>query len=91
MRGTELLPPGRGSIVAISAPGVRMHGQERWSMLLLCLGLLAPALLPAAQKQEQDKTTLPARTPSRERRFFATTAQRVTELMDEGMDQHQLH
>ena len=65
MRGTELLPPGRGSIVAISAPGVRMHGQERWSMLLLCLGLLAPALLPAAQKQEQDKTTLPARTPSR--------------------------
>ena len=47
-----------------------MHGQERWSMLLLCLGLLAPALLPAAQKQEQDKTTLPARNPIEGAKIF---------------------
>ena len=32
-----------------------MHGQERWSMLLLCLVLLPAVMLPAAQKQ--DKTT----------------------------------
>jgi hypothetical protein len=66
-----------------------MHGQERWSILLLCLVLLAPVLVPAAQKQEQDKATCQPVTPSRERRFFATTAPRVMELMDEGMDQHQ--
>ena len=47
-----------------------MHGQERWSTLLLCLGLLAPALLPAAQKQEQDKTTLPARNPIEGAKIF---------------------
>ena len=39
---------------------VNMHGQERWSMLLLlCLVLLPAVLLPAAQKQ--DKTTSSAR------------------------------
>jgi hypothetical protein len=69
-----------------------MHGQERRSMLLLCLGLLAPALLPAAQKQEQDKTTLPARNPVEGAKIFRYyTAPSVMELMDEGMDQHQLH
>jgi hypothetical protein len=67
-----------------------MYGQERWSMPLLCMLLLSAVLLPAAQKQEQDKTTLRRVTPSRDRRFFATPAPRVTELMDEGMDQHQL-
>ena len=43
-------------------------------MLLLCLGLLAPALLPAAQKQEQDKTTLPARNPIEGAKIFHTLA-----------------
>ena len=38
-----------------------MHGQERWSMLLLCLILIPAVLLPATQKQ--NKTTSPARNP----------------------------
>ena len=36
-----------------------MHGQERWSTLLLCLVLLPAGLLPTAL--EQDKTTVSAR------------------------------
>ena len=38
-----------------------MHRQERWSMLLLCLGFLPAVLLPATQKP--DKTTSPTRNP----------------------------
>jgi hypothetical protein len=68
-----------------------MHGQGPWSMLLLCRGLLSPVLSPAAQKQEQDKTTRRHVTPSSERRFFAITAPRVKELMNEGTHQHPLH
>ena len=32
---------------------VRMHSQERWSMLFLSLVLLPAVLLPAAQKQDK--------------------------------------
>src|SRR6202795_4484808 len=47
-----------------------MHGQGPWSMLLLCLGLLSPVLSPAGQKQEQDKTTSPARNPIEGAKIF---------------------
>jgi hypothetical protein len=65
-----------------------MHRQERWSMLLLCLGFLPAVLLPATQKL--DKTTSPTRNLMRQRRFFGTIAPRVMERMDGGMDQHPL-
>jgi mono/diheme cytochrome c family protein len=40
---------------------VYVRGQERWSLLLLCLVPLTPVLFLAAQKP--DKTTPPARNP----------------------------
>ena len=42
---------------------VRMLGQERWSMLLLCLFCLSAVLLAATPKQEQNKTAPPSRNP----------------------------
>jgi len=39
-------------------------------MPLLCMLLLSAVLLPAAQKQEQDKTTLPARNPIEGAKIF---------------------
>jgi hypothetical protein len=46
--------------------------------------------LAATPKQEQEKSASPSRSPSRDRGFFATITPYVTELMDEGMDQHRL-
>jgi mono/diheme cytochrome c family protein len=66
-----------------------MHGQERWSILLLCLVLLAPVLVPAAQKQEQDKATSPARNPVEGAKIFRYYCA-ACHGADEGMDQHQL-
>src|ERR1700680_426119 len=47
-----------------------MHRQERWSMLLPYLVLLPAVLLSAAQKQEQDKATSPARNPVEGAKIF---------------------
>ena len=46
-----------------------MLGQERWSMLLLCLFCLSAVLLAATQKQEQ-ATTSPSRNPIEGPRIF---------------------
>jgi mono/diheme cytochrome c family protein len=45
-----------------------MRGQERWSMLLLCLVLFSVVILAAAQKQ--DRSTLPERNPIEGAKIF---------------------
>ena len=65
-----------------------MHRQELWSMLLLAWFFYR--LFSCRQLRSRIRRPRRHVAPSRERRFFGTTALRVMELMDEGMDQHQL-